>query len=200
MITAVFSQKGGVGKTTTAVHLVRAMASLNKKARPLLLDIDEQAASKLFSRKLKGVQVEVLMPLALAGAAEDAKGRATVIDCPPSLLSARPALALADVVLIPMQPEMASLSVTDEIIAEIAEEFPRARIRVLLTMWGNAPDMKQVKAEAQAAFGERFLPVSINRHHAVRRASMEGKTVFDYEPDSIPARQYLRVLRLLQEV
>ena len=39
-IVAVFNQKGGVGKTTTALNLLAAMAS--RKQRPLAIDLDPQ--------------------------------------------------------------------------------------------------------------------------------------------------------------
>ena len=197
MIITVFNQKGGVAKTTTAVHLTRAAVLCNKKARPLLVDVDEQRAVAHYAKSLKHCCVEAMPSMNAALFLREAKSDLALLDCPPSYLDARPVLAVADLILIPMLPEPLALAASLNTVEKLQAEFPRTPIRVLLTMTTSAADNRECRKDAQKVFGELLLPVAIVRHRSIRQASDEGKTVFDFAPDSPVAKQYLKVLQLL---
>ena len=102
------NQKGGVGKTTLAVHIADAMA--RKKKRVLLVDADPQGSALDWAASRDG---DPLFPVAglpkpsihkeLPSLAEGYDR--VIIDGPPRVYDvARAAIMASDLVLIPVQP------------------------------------------------------------------------------------------------
>lgn len=111
-IVSVLSQKGGVGKTTLAVHM--AVAASKEGRKTLLLDMDEQQTALAFlrSREAQLGEDEQLAfdPVGVGMKTRLAKAHAdgfdlVVIDSPPHSTSlSREAVKISDVVLMPCRP------------------------------------------------------------------------------------------------
>ncbi len=153
-ILACANQKGGVGKTTTAVHLA---VGLRVTSAPVyLFDLDPQGnASLCLDAETEGQQsnrilqskdggrwrvrrgeagVRVLHPLfapsasGLAAAWQELGGQGfAVLDCPPSLAGwTESALALAQDIVVPLQCEFLAMQGLAQILSRIAKYEAKA--------------------------------------------------------------------------
>ena len=111
MIVALLNQKGGVGKTTLALHLAGELAV--KGARVLVVDADPQGSALDWAEQRTRSGLE--RRFGVIGLARESLHRETpalaqgadhlVIDGPPRVTGiARSALLAADLVLVPVQP------------------------------------------------------------------------------------------------
>ncbi|MBD2533832.1 MULTISPECIES: ParA family protein [Nostoc] len=177
MIITVASFKGGVGKTTTAVHLA---AYLNRKGAALLVDGDQNRSAMTWAAPGKlpfKVVTDIQMPKYIRQFEHiiiDTQARPTKEDLEELADS-------CDLLILPTTPKALDLDAllrTIEILHQMKSNF-----KVLLTM--VPPPPSQSGKEAKEMLLAENIPIfkaEIKRLVAFERAPLEGVIVKDY-PD-----------------
>lgn len=198
MIFAVVNTKGGVGKTTTAVHLATMLA---RTERTLLIDGDPQASSASWAAWRREANREPSpTTTCLSGKAILAEGKTlaggfghTVVDAGGrDSTGLRSALLLASQAIVPIgASNLDAAAMTDLLeVIEIAKDYnPELRVRILLT---RIDTRTRDGAEMLEFLQEQKLPVLSARvceRVAYRRAIGEGAIVQEIGKDPIACQE-----------
>ena len=213
-IVAIANQKGGVGKTTTAVNLSSCVAALGK--RVLIVDLDPQGNTTtgygIPKRSVEKGTYEILIGEARASEAirkteyrTDVIGSNTrlagasleMID-PPSLdLLTLNGLSACDSVLIPVQCEYYALEGLSELISTlktIRKKYnPYLDIEgVVFTMFSLRYNLTvQVVEQVQKYFGSKVYKTTIPRSIRISEAPSYGQPINFYEPKGKGSEAYM---------
>lgn len=193
MITiAIVSQKGGVGKTTLAVHL--AAAALAAGLVPCLVDIDPQATAAAWGDWRGGTDPEVVTapPARLAKTITDAEAlgaQVVIVDTPPHAdTAAREAVKVADLVLVPCRPrafDLHAVKTTADLVSFAGKEA--------FVVFNAAPPRGAALLTEAAAIidklGLKTAPVMIAERAAYHRSTAAGKVASEIEPDGKAAEE-----------
>jgi chromosome partitioning protein len=195
---AIISQKGGAGKTTLALHLAAAAHDAGRVA--LVIDTDPQATASQWAAWRQDAPPEVIdsPPPRLSAKIAQARVQGAdfiVIDTPPHADSAaRAAVEAADLVLIPCRPsafDLAAIQTT----AKLVQLLRKPAFVVFTAGSPNAPRMYQEAGELVEGFGTPVCPIQIADRAAFRHASVEGRTVMEYEPSGKAAEDIRHIYK-----
>ena len=183
-IVAVVSQKGGVGKTTLAIHLATLFSRAGKNT--VLLDLDPQASASGWSDRRKEDIPVVISTHAKRLQSEldriaQNDGEIVFIDTAPhSDPIALEAMRHANLVLIPTRPSILDI---DAIVSTL--QLAKLAEKIALVVLNACPARGQDPIEATTAITDLGVEVShssLTQRIGFARSLLYGKTVLEMEP------------------
>jgi chromosome partitioning protein len=199
MIVALLNQKGGVGKTTLALHLAGAWARMG--CRVTVIDADPQGSALDWSeQRAKEGGPRLFGVLGLARdtlhreAPEIARGvDHVVIDGPPRIAGLmRSALLAADLVLVPAQPSPFDGWASGEMLNLIREARifrPELVARFVLNRCAARTIIARETGDALAEHDPPLLAARIGQRVAFADAARTGQLVFEVESGGAATRE-----------
>jgi chromosome partitioning protein len=204
MIISLLNQKGGVGKTTLAVHLSTALAQ--RGGRVLLVDADPQGSALDWSASRQTTPLFAVVGLPTKNLHREIQAHVPnydyiVIDGPPRVNElARAAIMAADVVLIPVQPSPYDVWAAKEITdllgeAAVYKENQKAAFVINRKIVNTA--IGRDVAEALADYPYPVLSSTVSQRVGFAESAAQGSTVLELDPKGSAAQE---ITTLIDEV
>jgi chromosome partitioning protein len=176
------AMKGGVGKTTLAVHL--AVAALRAGERVAIIDTDPQASAAAWARIRGGGSPDVVpvpaqrLTEALAAAEEDYS--VVIVDSAPrASAEAATICAAVNLVLVPTRPSAVDLETLEQSV-RIVQAAGCAGLIVLNACPARAPEIVEARDYA-VSLGLPVAEVAIGERRPFSRAFAEGAGIAERE-------------------
>lgn len=194
---AIISQKGGVGKTTIALHLAVAAELDGKPA--VIIDLDQQASATTW-KDLRADDSPVVQPAQanrLGIILDEAKKQGAefiAIDTSPNSESASLSAArAADLVLIPCRPHLLDLKAIHSSI-----ELARIAKKPFFVVVNAVPPRGSLGKEARSAiatYGAEVAPIELSLRASYYHCLVNGQTAQEYEPNGKAAEETIKLYK-----
>jgi chromosome partitioning protein len=195
-VIAILNQKGGVGKTTLAVHLATAFARKNR--RVLLLDADPQGSALDWAAARHGDPLFPVVGLPKPSIHKELPTLAAnydlvIIDGPPRVYDvARSAIMASDLVLVPVQPSPYDVWAAKEIIDllnEAAVYKPNLQKAFLINRKTVNTAIGRDVADALSEYPIPVLPTAISQRVPFAESATQGLTVYELDPEMLASQE-----------
>jgi chromosome partitioning protein len=194
---AVISQKGGAGKTTLTLSLAVAAGEQNGR-QAVVIDLDPQATACNWKDRRKAetpITIDA-QPARLVSALDKAREAGVglaVIDTPPrSEQAALAAAKAADLVLIPIRPQIYDLETLPTTI-ELLKITGAVRALVILNAISPYGDRHIQTATAIERVNLPVCPAMLTQRAAFGDAGALGLTALEHEPNGKAAQEIMKV-------
>lgn len=195
-VISILNQKGGVGKTTLAVHLATALSRRGR--RVLLVDADPQGSALDWAAARQASPLFPVVGLPKSSIHKELPSLATgydvvLIDGPPRVYDvARSAIMAADLVLVPVQPSPYDVWAAKEIIDLLTEAavYKPALLRafVINRKIVNTAIGRDV-ADALSEYPIPVLKCAVCQRVPFAESATQGLTVFELDPEMLASRE-----------
>ena len=204
IVIAIVGQKGGTGKTTTAIGLAVAASEAGQTAVIIDLDPQANAANWKDRRRVDNPAVISVPPSRLKQTLEAAANHAAdfvVIDTPGKSDSAAiDAARVADLVLVPLGPHIFHLETLPGLrdLLRVAGDKP-----ALVVLNGLHPQATKQADEAKRMIAELFgfpvCPVHLSRLDIYAETQTTGSTPLEQEPQGRASIELKRLHKFISE-
>jgi len=207
MIISVLNQKGGVGKTTLAIHISHALVL--KGFKVLLIDADPQGSARDWAAARTDQPPFPVVGLDRPTIHRDLPALVkdfdhVVIDGPPRVSDlARSAIIAADLVVVPIQPSPYDIWAADEIIKLIQEasvfKEKLKSVFVINRKIVNTAIGRDV-VEALEQYPIPVLKASISQRVAFAESAATGSTVLETDGKGAAAKEVMALVNELMSL